>query len=131
MLQKLPETVGALSDQNLTLTCLVECQPPCQIYWFHNNLTRLFPDTRGIFPSLLSANEYRTKLRNGNEITFSVITEQTEDAHGPTHTLSTISIHNTSVLFDFDQLTCVSSNSDTEELGPPVHSSVTFRRECK
>ncbi|KAH9423523.1 hypothetical protein DERP_003804 [Dermatophagoides pteronyssinus] len=130
ILQSLPTTIGALSDQNLTLTCRVECQPPCEIHWFHNNLTRLSPDTRGILPSSpLLTNEYRAKLRNGNELTFSLINEQTEGIQGPTHTWSSITIHNTSMLFDFDQLTCVSSNSDTEELGPPVYSTVVFRRE--
>ena len=59
-----------------------------------------------------------------------MINEQTEGIQGPTHTWSSITIHNTSMLFDFDQLTCVSSNSDTEELGPPVYSTVVFRREC-
>lgn len=131
ILQSLPATIGALSDQNLTLTCRVECQPPCEIHWFHNNLTRLSPDTRGILPSSLLTNEYRAKLRNGNEMTFSLINEQTEGVQIPAHTWSSITIHNTSVLFDFDQLTCVSSNSDNEELGPPVHSTVVFRRECK
>ncbi|OTF69890.1 Immunoglobulin I-set domain containing protein, partial [Euroglyphus maynei] len=129
ILQSLPATIGALSDQNLTLTCRVECQPPCEIHWFHNNLTRLSPDTRGILPSSLLTNEYRAKLRNGNEMTFSLINEQTEGVQIPAHTWSSITIHNTSVLFDFDQLTCVSSNSDNEELGPPVHSTVVFRRE--
>nr|XP_046915163.1 uncharacterized protein LOC124495776 [Dermatophagoides farinae] len=130
ILQSLPATIGALSDQNLTLTCRVECQPPCEIHWFHNNLTRLSPDTRGILPSSLLTNEYRAKLRNGNEMIFSLINEQSEGSiQGPSHTWSSFTIHNTSVLFDFDQLTCVSSNSDTEELGPPVHSTVVFRRE--
>lgn len=91
-------------------------------------------------------NEYRAKLRNGNELTFWIETSEHQglplaaDSLPQTtaadqqqlysYTVSKLHLFNTTALFDHDQLTCVSL-SELEDFGPPVQSTVIFRRECK
>lgn len=125
----------------------MECEPICQIRWFHNNLTALTPDGPGVLASPIR-NELRAKLRNGNELAFwTEIVEHHQDyldntaetrkpAAAPvagdsvySHTTSKLHIFNTSALFDHDHLTCMSVGN--ERIGSAVSSTVIFRRECK
>lgn len=147
LLQGLPSTIGSLVNSSLSLTCRVECEPICQIRWFHNNLTALSPDGPGVLASPIR-NELRAKLRNGNELTFwTEVLEYHQDnldnspeirksSASPvtgssvySHTLSKLHIFNTSALFDHDHLTCMSVGN--EGIGASVSSTVIFRRECE
>ena len=132
LIKPLPPSLGAQYNQCFSLSCAIECEPFCAIQWFLNNLTILSPEGRGgVFnsPSVVR-NELRTKLRNGNELAFWIEISEHQSSGGTTYsvTQSTLHILNTSALFDHDSLSCASAENN---LGPPVASSVIFRRECK
>jgi len=134
LVQALPHTLGAQLNQSFSLTCRIECEPLCKIHWYHNNLTHLSPDSRGVFSSTIR-NELRAKLRNGNELAFWIETSEHQSSsptagsiRGYSFTVSKLHIVNSSALFDHDQLSCVSAGN---KYGSPVQSSVVFRRECK
>lgn len=136
LLQGLPPTIGAQSNESFTLQCSIQCEPLCSIHWTHNNLTSLSPDSLGVLISPIK-NELRAKLRNGNELVFWL--DSSEHIPGPndepsafSYTVSRLHILNTSALFDHDQFMCTSGTDP----GASHHSNVesvssitTFRRE--
>lgn len=126
----LPASLGAQLNESISLVCAVECEPLCTIQWYHNNLTLLSPDSRGVFASSVR-NELRAKLRNGNELAFWIETSEHQSSGvGSTYSVTESRLHvlNTSALFDHDQLSCLSAGNN---LGTPAASTVVFRRECK
>lgn len=126
----LPSSLGAQLNESISLLCAVECEPLCAVQWFHNNLTLLSPDSRGVFASSVR-NELRAKLRNGNELAFWIETsEHHSSGVGSTYSVTESKLHilNTTALFDHDQLSCSSVGNN---LGPPATSTLVFRRECK
>lgn len=108
-IRPLPLTGGSLRNASaVSLECVVECDPLCEVSWFRNN------DSLADSPFF--------------QVTSTVRPEGGGYFHSVASLLSWNMSHLPPASFDFNSFTCQSTAND---VGPGVSSTMLFRVECE